>query len=405
MSTTASKRFRVRFGARLLAAVASVVGMVGVPGLLGAAAARRFHHFSPLHGMNAPWRWSVEDLRSWGRRLTEGLDSSAALVDLFFRVALVIGWLCVAVVLYTLIDEMIFQLRHGMPSARHRHLAGLAPIGRKLATVLIALLPLAVSATPTLARTHITRAVAGVVHHRVGDLPEPATTEVAIPTPPGATTAPINGWSVVKVKRGDSVWAIAERLADGGDVAAVADQIVTANLGSMMNDGHRFSTPALIEPGWLLNVPVASSPPVASAAGPFDADGDYVVVAGDSYWAIAEDHLDAASNDAEVAVYTAELMKINDPLLGYADEKLIRPGDVLQLALPEPPSVLAPPAVVAAVDLIPVVTPAIGPVEVAPPSPVGTRDRLQSRRLRRPWRPLRRIRVPFPQRRAFGLTR
>jgi hypothetical protein len=372
MCATASKRFRDRFGARVLAAVASVVVIAGVPGLLGAAAARRFHHVSPLHGMNAPWRWSFEDLRSWGRRLTEGLDSSAALVDLFLRVALVIGWLCVAVVLYTVIDEMVFQLRHGMPSARHRHLAGLGPIGRKLATVLMAVLPLVVSATPTLASPHVNRAVPGVVHHRVDDLPEPPATEVAVPTPAGATTDPINGWSVVTVKRGDSIWAIAERYADGGDVAAVADQIVSANLGTMMSDGHRFSTPALIEPGWQLNVPVAGSPPSASPGAPFHADGDYVVVAGDSYWAIAEHHLDATSNDAEVAIYTAELMKINAPLLGYADEKLIRPGDVLQLTLPEPPSILPPPAAVPAADLLPIVTPAIDPVEAPPASPMDT---------------------------------
>ena len=57
------------------------------------------------------------------------------------------------------------------------------------------------------------------------------------------------------MKRGDSIWAIAERVAEGRDTAVVAKQIVAANLGTVMDDGHRFSTPALIEPGWMLNVP------------------------------------------------------------------------------------------------------------------------------------------------------
>jgi LysM repeat protein len=372
MSVSRSTRFGDRFGAQLFAAVASIVAIVSFPALLGAAAVRRFHHLSPLYGMNAPWRWSFDDVRSWGRRLTEGLDSSAALIDVFFRLALVIGWVCVVVVIYTVFAEMVFQVRHGMPSARHHHLAGLGPLGQKLATVLIAVLPLSVSATPTLASPHVARAVAGVVHRRVGDLPEPTATEVAIPTPAGVTTAApaINGWSVIEVKRGDSIWAIAERFADGGDVAAVADQIVTANLGTVMSDGHRFSTPALIEPGWLLNVPIAGVPPVASAADPVQAT--YVVVAGDSYWAIAERHLDAASDDANVALYTAALMKINAPLLGYADEKLIRPGDVLQLALPESPSVLPAPAAVPTVDLVPVATEPIDPIDVPLLSSVNT---------------------------------
>jgi hypothetical protein len=42
------------------------------------------------------------------------------------------------------------------------------------------------------------------------------------------------------------------------DIAVVAKQIVAANLGTVMDDGHRFATPALIEPGWMLNVPVTA---------------------------------------------------------------------------------------------------------------------------------------------------
>jgi nucleoid-associated protein YgaU/two-component SAPR family response regulator len=372
MSPSTSKQFGARVFAQLLAAAATITAIVGLPMFLGAAARQRFHHVSPLHGMNAPWRWSVDDVRAWSRRLTEGLDSSAALVDLFLRFALVVGWICVVIVLYTVIDEMVFQLRHGMPSARRHHLAGLGPLGRKLATVLVAVLPLAVSATPTLGGLRVAGAVAGVVQQRVADLPEPSATELAMPIPALTSATTANMWSVVEVKRGDSIWAIAERFADGGDVAAIADQIVAANVGTMMSDGHRFSTPALIEPGWLLNVPVAVSTSTAAASDPVVSRGDYLVVSGDSYWAIAERHLDVASSDADVARYTSELMTINAPRLGYTNDKLIRPGDVLQLSTYESSVVpRAPtPAQVPTVVPVPVLTVPIDAVS-APASPAA----------------------------------
>ena len=149
------------------------------------AAVRRHHRGSATchhcNGVKVPWQWSIDDLESWGRRLTSGLDSSAALVDLFFRCALVIGWVCAGVVIYTVVDEVVFQLRHGMPSARHRRLGGLGLLGRKLATVLVAVLPIAISAVPTLAGPSIASATVGVVHERAADLADPGATVVMLP--------------------------------------------------------------------------------------------------------------------------------------------------------------------------------------------------------------------------------
>ena len=73
--------------------------------------------------------------------------------------------------------------------------------------------------------------------------------------------------------------------------------------------------------------PLPNTGIVRSAA--IRATGDYTVVAGDSYWAIAEDHLDTPASGSEVAAYAAELMDVNAPTLGYPDRRLIRPGDVL----------------------------------------------------------------------------
>jgi nucleoid-associated protein YgaU len=387
VSTSSTSRFGVRFATRLALASASLVAVVlGLPALLVGVSLQRFDHASPLHGMKAPWQWSLGDLRSWGRRLTGGLDSSAALVDLFLRLALVVGWVCVAILIYTVISEMVFQLRHRMPSSRQRRLGGLGLLGRKLATVLVTVLPLAISATPALAGPHTARSAVGVVHQRMADLGTPMATVVVLPTGDTPAVASVlgRGWSVVEVQRGDSVWAIAERVADGRDVAAVAKQIVAANLGTVMSDGHRFSTPALIEPGWLLNVPVAAAAADAAvlnapqlAAPPVN--DSYVVVAGDSYWEIAEDHLDPSASPGEVAALTRDLMRFNAPLLGYTDQRLIRPGDVVQLGLPEPAVAFPPPTIdVAPIAAAPDLADPLQPVVVevptsvfAPPTPAA----------------------------------
>ena len=352
MPTSISQRPGSRFTRFVTAVVSMVAVLVGLPAMLVAVAFLRFAHASPLDGVNAPWRWTVADVRSWGRRLTEGLDSSSGLVDLFFRLALIIGWICVAVVIYTVVDEMVFQLRHGMPSARHRRLGGLAPIGRRIATLLIAVLPLAVTATPTLAGNRDVRPAAAVLQDRPADLAGPATTVLVLPANPAAIAAPSisslgSGWSIVEVHRGDSVWAIADRIAEGRDVAGIAQQIVAANLGTVMSDGHRFSTPALIEPGWLLNVPVAADSiavvPVADTLADVTlVGGAYTVVAGDSYWQIAEEQLADSASNAQIAAYTHDLMSANAPVLGYSDDRLIRPGDVLQLGVPQPGAVVEP---------------------------------------------------------------
>ncbi|HEX3090908.1 MAG TPA: LysM domain-containing protein, partial [Ilumatobacteraceae bacterium] len=384
MSTSTSQRLRTRaIGRSVLVAMSMVAIVVGLPAILLVASVQRFGHASPLHGVKVPWQWSLDDLQSWVRHLNDGLDSSAALVDLFLRAALVIGWICAGVLIYTVIVEAAFQVRHGMPSAHQRRLGGLGLLGRKLATVLVAVLPLAISATPALAGPSIARAAVGVVVERAPDLVDPGAASVTMPT---VASTLGGGWSLVEVKRGDSVWAIAERFAAGRDTALVAGQIVSANLGTVMGDGHRFSTPALIEPGWMLNVPVAAdqAPVVAVVETQLDLVApvdSYVVVAGDSYWGIAEDHLDSSARPSEVSALTTDLMRINAPLLGYSDQRLIRPGDVVRFEadgsaevpaeMPEPTVVVVAPAVVAPVEFPPVYVDSLPPAPVAIPTPVA----------------------------------
>ena len=78
--------------------------------------------------------------------------------------------------------------------------------------------------------------------------------------------------------------------------------------------------------------------PIFPLSGP-----SYTVVAGDSYWQIAEDHLDNSATNAQIAVYTADLIRINAPILRHSHARLIRPGDVLQLGLQEPDAAVPAP--------------------------------------------------------------
>src|SRR6478735_9081182 len=169
-----------RCAPRIIATVVgAVVVLIGLPLALIAVSRARFGQVSPLHGMGAPWQWTLDSASSWWHHLTDQLDTSAELVDLFLRIALVVGWLCFAVIVVTLVGEVTFQLRHGMPSSGHRNVLGLGWIGRALAGGLVALLPLA-SAAPALAGGPAARpAVASVSARQPSTRPVVQQTSVA----------------------------------------------------------------------------------------------------------------------------------------------------------------------------------------------------------------------------------
>ena len=137
---------RTSSAARGMAAVVALLALlVAVPALLLAASTARFGHAAPLHGLDAPWRWTLDSARSWWHRLTDRLDTSAELIDLFLHLAVVLAWACVVVIVVTVIGEVVYQLRHGMPSSGHRNVLGLGWLGRVVAGGLVALVPLTAS--------------------------------------------------------------------------------------------------------------------------------------------------------------------------------------------------------------------------------------------------------------------
>jgi DNA-binding SARP family transcriptional activator len=61
---------------------------------------------------------------------------------------------------------------------------------------------------------------------------------------------------MVTVRSGDCLWTIAQRYLGDGDRYP---EIVKLNLGHEMSDGHRFTDPSVVWPGWVLQVPASSA--------------------------------------------------------------------------------------------------------------------------------------------------
>jgi LysM repeat protein len=137
-----------------------------------------------------------------------------------------------------------------------------------------------------------------------------------------------------EVVGGDSFWAIAERqLPDG----ATAREVLTVTKVLMDYNAPRLGhgDPAMLTPGDVVDVVATPSDPVAvptaqpASFGATMAPDSYTVVAGDSYWEIAESIVGDEATPSDVLDKTEELIEINSARLGYEDPQMLRPGDVV----------------------------------------------------------------------------
>ena len=213
----------------------------------------------------------------------------------------------------------------------------------------------------------------------------PGTSVIVPVTPRSATSSDESasgGWRTHEVRPGESVHAIAADVAhdDPRSTARVAEEILDRNLGRVMVDGRTFDDASLLQPGWLLDVPVGARGAAGSLTQLSDVDTSigHVVVPGDSYWRIAEDRLaDVRGADAaarEVAIATVELRDLNAPLLGHDDPNLIIPGELVlwahttaaaRVPTPAPSEPADPPADDSSVGTDPAAGDAAPPEELA----------------------------------------
>ena len=106
--------------------------------------------------------------------------------------------------------------------------------------------------------------------------------------------------------------------------------------------------PAVAEPaappsdlGWTATQVVTAVPAHATAAAPAPAPAPVTVLAGDSLWQIAADHLAAGATDADIAGAWPRWYDANRAVVGN-DPARIRPGQVLKAPAPAPTAGLAP---------------------------------------------------------------
>ena len=340
---------------RSLALLAVV--LVGAPIALIAAARSRFDGGAPFHGVPSPTDWEFARIRA---ALTDRLTDQT-IADVVIRLSLTVVWIAVAVMVVTIVAELIHMLRHdglampdirglGLPQSAARFIAaGLLVVvpmisgpGRAVARDGAELIPTARAASVVEMTTSATpdnvwlgRAdPAGTFSAGSTDTPRPSTVDEPALTAAPTSASVATGQHVVVA--GDSIFSIAERHAgpDQQTVAAYADRLLDLNLGQQMPDGQRFTNAAYIEVGWVLQLPAspaaAVSRPVSSVS---DGTGRHVVAEGESLWSIADDELGDAERWPEI--FAANEGRTFDDGRRLDDADLIQPGWELQVPVDE----------------------------------------------------------------------
>lgn len=320
---------------------------VGVPGLLVFAARERFGGGAPFHGVPSPADWSADRIRS---ALTDRLTDQT-IADIVIRAALTVAWVAVAVLVLTVIAEVVHMVRHdglAMPDIRGFGLS--QRTARVIASGLLVIVPLFTSPASVIAKDSPSMLPGRAVAAPVVDAPPdsfpggadsaafgtPTTSRSSTPrveTPPAAPVA--SGEYVVKP--GDSVFGIAERLAgpESANVASFAEQLVDLNLGRQMPDGRHFNNAAFIDVGWVLELPDAGNVVADPVAATSDVDpaGVHVVERGESLWSIADDELGDPLRWPEV--YDANEGRTFADGRSLVEPDLIQPGWDLRIPVDE----------------------------------------------------------------------
>ena len=347
---------------------------VAVPAGLVSVSRFRFGSSNPLSQVQPPWRWALVEVTA----AASAPLADDVVVNALVRIGLCVIWFAIAAIAISVVREMAHMLRHrGMEAPRIRGLGWTQRVARWIAIGVVGALPISTlsstaaagnSMSPATALAHLAAPDHTIARAHGATSTQPMLASVShVEAPPGgdASVAPVAQRSMPgrstaspthTVERGESVYAIALRLA-GGDEAraiAIAEQILDLNLGTEMIDGRRFTTPALIQPGWELRLPsdiaAPSSPPHADPPldqvthNPDDAHGEirHVVVPGETLTSIAERHLGDGGRWSEI--WDANRNATMTDGRTFSDPDLIVAGWELIVPAATAPPVTAPPA-------------------------------------------------------------
>ncbi len=272
---------------RALAALMAMFGLTfGVPVLLVA-----------LIGNPVPINWT------WNQPLTN---------DAILGVVACVAWIFWAQMIVCLIIETVVEVRiaTGRSGEWLSRVPGTFGGQQALARTLVQAV-LAVGLTSTAVTTtgpwvaHAEAAIAATPAQ-----PQASSTVASHLTAVQATSKPRRAaTSTVDVRRGDSLWAIAERHFGSGERWR---EIADLNRNRLMPDGNRFRDASTILPGWTLLIP-------ANAA-----NGVVTVEQGDTLWEIAEKQY--GDGTKWPAILEANGARIEDPNLIYPGQRLRIPG-------------------------------------------------------------------------------
>lgn len=223
--------------------------------------------------------------------------------------------------------------------------------------------------------------------------PRPAPSEDAAPmrdvleaAPAHAAPPRVSALPTVTVKRGDTLWDIAEHHL--GDPMRYTE-IRELNLGRTQPDGRQLKDADWVLPGWVLLLPsdaVGAESPVRATRTETLGDRTTVVRPGDTLWKIAAAHLGSGGRYSEIVDLNQGNLQPDGGRLAEPD--LIQPGWVLRLpadarepgappttaitSAPETPAATSAPPPAARVahkpESVPSVAAAPSPGQVAPPS-------------------------------------
>jgi DNA-binding SARP family transcriptional activator len=126
--------------------------------------------------------------------------------------------------------------------------------------------PAAVLASaPSAAVTAVSAVRPGPPATRPAGLPAETRADAKAAEPLAPQVMSMGFYQIVTVRGGDCLWTIAQRYLGRGDLY---HEIVRLNLGHAMGDGQRFTDPAVVWPGWVLQLPASPDQVPAAATGP-----------------------------------------------------------------------------------------------------------------------------------------
>ena len=304
-----------------LAGALAVLGLVviGIPALLMVCSRAGIGSASPVPGIG-----SADEIRTFfERQLT-----TTEIVPIAVRALLIVAWLLWAGLVSSVVVALLQAKGHravGLP-----RLAMFSGLARWIAAGLAA----AATLTPSVAvgaPTVRAPAYSLVANHA---LPTGTRSVPAAPRPVASGFA--------RVQAGESLEMFAERtLGDAGRWTELWDLNQHRVVGEQ---GERWVAPWKVSAGWDLRLPARAAAAAATTSSAAVV-GVHDVVAGDSYWAIAESLLPPDATPGAVLDYTNALIEANASRLGYDDPHLLRPGDVLDVVAAPAGDAVSPTAV------------------------------------------------------------